>query len=87
MIELFVAGAAAAFGYAKSRNFFREKLRFVDSAHTSKAPVIAGVAATAVAAPLVWILPFVGGVSAVTFGVAVGIGAAKGAKDTRRLNP
>ena len=63
MLELLFAagtGAATLFGYLKSRQFVRERLRFVDAAHKPTAPVVAGAAAAVVAAPVVWLLPIVG---------------------------
>ncbi len=80
-----VAGAASLFGYIKSRRFVRERLRFVEVAHSPVAPVVAGVAAAAVAAPVVWLLPLVGAGTAVIFGLGVGAGVAAGNRDTRRL--
>ena len=54
MIELLIAGAAAIVTHIKVRGFVHGRLRFVDRAHRPIAPVIAGAAATAIAAPVVW---------------------------------
>ena len=75
--------AAAAFGYITARRFVRDRLKFVDAAQTIKAPVIAGLAAWAIALPLTWVLPLVGGGTALLFGIAVGAGVRSGAKDIR----
>lgn len=82
LIGLIVAGGAAGFGYLKTRSFFADRLRYVDSAKGSAVPVVAGVAATLVAAPVVWLLPIIGGGTALAFGAAVGLGARAGAKKT-----
>ena len=82
--------AATAFGYITARRFVRERLKFVDGAQTWRAPFIAGLAAWAVATPVVWLLPLVGGPTAVLFGVSVALGTRAGAKDIRierRLTP
>jgi hypothetical protein len=71
-----VAAAGAAFYY--TRRFVRDRLRFVDAVRSSAAPVIAGVAAAALAAPVVALLPVVTGVTAVATGVAVAAGVASG---------
>ena len=83
MITLAIAIAAAAFGYLQSRGFVRRKLAYVDAVHTGIAPVIAGAAAFAVALPIVGILPFIGGGTALLFGTGVGFGVSAGSKDAR----
>ena len=75
--------AATAFGYMTARRFVRERLRFVDAAQTWRAPVIAGLAAWAVAMSLVWFLPLVGAGTAILFGASVAFGVRSGAKDIR----
>lgn len=90
MLEILMAGATGAatlFGYLKSRQFVRDRLRFVEAAHRPAAPVVAGVAAAAVAAPVVWILPVIGASAAVIFGLGVGWGAHHGSRDVRRRLP
>src|SRR5690606_38047878 len=62
--------------------FVSERLRYVDAAHKPSAPLLAGLAATAVAAPVVWLLPIVGTGTALAFGAAVGLGTRAGAKET-----
>ena len=84
MLELILAGAATAVGYFPSKKFVKEKLRFVDAAQSMQAPIVAGVAAAVVAAPVVWILPVVGAGTAILFGIGVGAGVRSGAKSIRR---
>lgn len=83
MITLAIAFAAAAFGYLQSRGFVRRRLAYVDAVHSGIAPVIAGAAAFAVALPIVGILPFIGGGTALLFGAGVGAGVSAGSKDAR----
>lgn len=86
LIGLGIAALASAGGYMNSRRFVRGKLRFVDAVQKRRAPWLAGGLATLAAAPLVAVLPLVGGGTAIAFGVAVGVGVAHGAKDVRRLS-
>ncbi len=83
MIALIGTGAAVVGGYIKTRSFVRRRLRYVDDVQRGIAPVLVGAVATAVAAPVVALLPFVGGPAAVAFGVAVGLGTRAGARDIR----
>jgi hypothetical protein len=75
--------AAAAFGYITARRFVRDRLKYVDSAQTIKAPIIAGLGAWAIATPLVWFLPLVGAGTALLFGLSVALGVRSGAKDIK----
>jgi hypothetical protein len=75
--------AATAFGYVAARKFVRERLKFVDAAHTFKAPLIAGVVAWAVMMPFTWLLPLAGAGTALLFGVSVALGVRAGARDIR----
>lgn len=87
MIELLILGAAAGgigAGYARVRRFVRERLRFVDVVQRSSAPVIAGALGAVAAAPVVWLLPVIGGGTALMFGAGVGLAVRHGARDIRR---
>jgi len=79
MIGLLVGAAALGGGFAAARRFVRRRLRFVDAVQSPAAPIVAGVAATAVALPVA-ILPIVTVATAVAFGVGVGTGVASGRK-------
>lgn len=86
MIELLMVGAAAGgigAGYAKVRRFVRERLRFVDAVQRPYVPVLAAVAGTVLAAPVAWLLPVVGGGTALLFGAGVGLAVRHGARDLR----
>jgi hypothetical protein len=87
MIELLVFGAAAGgigAGYARLRRFVRERLRFVDAVQRPVAPVVAGAIGVVAAAPVVWLLPVLGGGTALLFGAGVGLAVRHGARDIRR---
>jgi len=80
--------AAALVGYWQARQFTQSKLRYVDAVHRLSVPILAGIGAALVAAPIVWLLPLVGAGTAVLFGAGVAAGVAAGARDIRkRLGP
>lgn len=85
MLWTLASGGAALFGYLQSRKFVRGRLRFVDAIEKPAAPVVAGAVAALAAGPVVWLLPVVGGLSAVVFGLGVGLGVHHGARDVKRL--
>jgi hypothetical protein len=85
LLWLGVTGAATVFGYIKSRQFVRRKLRFVDAVQNPVAPLLAGGVAGLIALPIVGILPLLTTVTAVVFGVGVGAGVLHGARDVKRL--
>ena len=78
VIGLIAAVTASGFGYIRSRDFVSRRLRYVEAVKKPSTPLIAAAAATAVATPLVILLPFVGAGTAVMFGMAVGLGTHKG---------
>jgi hypothetical protein len=84
IIWLVATGAAGVFGYAKSRRFVKSRLRFVEGVRKPYVPVLAGGAAAAAAAPLVWLLPIIGTATAVVFGASVGAGVVSGRKDIEK---
>jgi len=85
LIWLGVTGLASGFGYLKSRQFVRRKLRFVDAVQNPAVPLIAGGAAGLLALPLAGLLPILTTVSAIVFGVGIGVGVLHGARDVKRL--
>jgi hypothetical protein len=84
MLELIGLVAAVGVGYVRSRSFVARRLRFVDAVQSPAAPLVAGAAAVFVAAPVVWLLPIIGGGTALAFGIAVGAGTRAGARSIRR---
>ena len=87
LLMLAAGGVAVIAGYVKSRQFVRQRLRFVDAAHKPSTPVVAGAVATLAAAPVVWLLPVLGVGTAVIFGAGVGLGVLHGSRDVKRLPP
>ncbi|MFI5232134.1 MAG: hypothetical protein ACHQSE_06445 [Gemmatimonadales bacterium] len=94
MWGIIVLGATFAISwltYGTARRFVRERLRYVESALTPGAAIVAGVVAAVVATPVVGLLhiiPLVGslmtGGTAVVFGLSVGLGVRSGAQDVKR---
>lgn len=87
MIELLIFGAVAGgigAGYTRLRRFVRDRLRFVDAIQSPIAPLAAGAVGAIVAAPVVWLLPVVGGGTALLVGAGVGLAVRHGARDIRR---
>ena len=83
LISVLIALTAGFVGYAQTRRFVSSRLRFVDAAQNRLMPILAGIGATLVALPVVFLLPIVGAGTAVALGLGVGSGAAVGAKDVR----
>jgi hypothetical protein len=86
MIGFLIGVAALGGGFAYTRSFVKRRLRFVDKAQRPAAPVLAGVAATAVALPIA-ALPIVTIGTAIAFGVGVGTGWASGQRAKPELPP
>lgn len=88
MLTILVAFAAASVialaGHHYARQFVTRRLRYVNAVHTKKAPIIAGVAAAAIAAPVMAVVPILGLGTALSFGVAVGMGVAGGSHEVQR---
>jgi hypothetical protein len=84
LLTLIAAGSAAGVGYVRSRSFVARRLRYVDAVQSPAAPIVAAVAATVVAAPVVWVVPLVGAGTAILFGAAVGAGTRAGVRRIRR---
>lgn len=71
-------------GYAASRNFVANRLRYVDAVNKPFVPILAGVGAAIVSMPLMALLPIVGTGTALTFGLSVWAGVRTGVRDIRR---
>ena len=87
LIGFAISAAAVIIGYTQSRAFVSQRLRYVDAAQSSLAPIVAGVGAVAVGTIAAGLLPLVGAGTAIAFGVSVGLGVANGQKDVRRALP
>ncbi len=83
-IALVITLLAVWMGYGTARRFVRDRLRYVDGALKPSSAVIAGIVSAVVAAPIAWLLPAVTGLTAIAFGVAVGLGVRAGAADIKR---
>jgi len=77
MLGLLIGVAALGGGFVATRNFVRSRLRFVDAVRRPAAPLVAGLAAAAVALPVA-ALPLVPVWTAAAFGVGVAGGVASG---------
>lgn len=84
-LAFLITVAAGLGGYALSRRFVMQRLRFVDAARSPLAPFIAGAVAYAVAMPAA-LLPLVTTGTAAVFGIATGFGTASGIKALRRMD-
>jgi len=71
-------------GYWQARQFTQNRLRFVDAVHKGIAPVLAGVGAALVLAPVTWLVPFIGTGTALLFGVGVAMGVKAGSREIRK---
>jgi hypothetical protein len=84
MLELIVAGALGVAGHLKSRDFVQRRLRYTSLVDNPAIGIIAGVATTLVAAPLVAVLPIVGAGTALALGAGIGTGVTLGAARARK---
>ena len=81
MIGLLIGIAAAGGGFVAARQFVKRRLRFVDAVHRPAAPIVAGVGAAVLAAPIA-LLPVVTLGAAIAFGVGVAGGVASGRRNS-----
>ena len=84
LIGLVVSLAAGVFAFGLTREYVRQRLRFVDAVRNPLAPWAVALGAVLVAAPIVWLLPIVGGGTALIFGAGSGLGTASGVKALKR---
>jgi hypothetical protein len=87
LLAFALSSAAAIIGFTQAKAFVSQRLRYVDAARSPLAPLVAGVGAALIAAPIVWMLPIIGAGSAIAFGLSVGLGVAAGNKEVRRSLP
>ena len=84
LIWLGVSGGAAIYSYMKSRQFVRNRLRFVDAVQNPAVPLVAGVG-TAVVLSALSFLPIITVGTGLLVGLGVGTGVLHGSKDVKRL--
>lgn len=77
----------ATFAYVQAKGFVTRRLRYVDAVQSVFAPFVAGGVAAVIALPLMAILPLVGAGTALSFGLAVGLGVAAGAREVKHRLP
>ena len=87
LLAFALSTAAVIIGFTQAKDFVSRRLRYVDAARSPIAPVVAGVGAALIAAPIVWLLPIVGIGTALAFGLSVAMGVAAGNKDIHRSLP
>lgn len=87
LIGLGAAVVAFGGGFSWTRNFVRTRLRFVEAAHSTPAPWVAGIGAALLASPVVALLPIVGAGTAVALGLGTGLGVKSAQKDRHLLGP
>lgn len=78
-----IAGVAGVYGHIKSRHFVGQRLRYTSVVEKPALGLWAGVGATILAAPIVAVLPVVGGGTALALGLGVGTGVAVGVQDAK----
>lgn len=81
LLSLAIAALLAVTVHGATRRFVRDRLRYVEAVRKALAPWLAGGAAFLVALPVMGLLPIVGAGTALTVGLAVGMGVANGARD------
>jgi len=81
---LAITAGATLVGYWQARQFTQNKLRYVDAVHRGGIALLAGLGAALIAAPITWLLPLVGGGTAILFGLGVGLGVSSGAREIRK---
>jgi hypothetical protein len=84
LLSFAIATVLAIVLHGSTRRFVRNRLRYVDAVQKSIAPWAAGGAALLAGSAVVWLLPVVGGGTALTAAFAVGSGVAAGARDIRQ---
>ena len=82
MLGLLIGAVALGGGFVGARDFVRRRLRFVDAVLRPSAPLVAGLAATAVVLPIA-ALPIITVGTAVAFGVGVAGGVVSGRREAR----
>ena len=83
IISFAIAFFAAGLAFREARKFVRGRLRFVDAIQNPLAPILAGIGTALVVGLLAPIIPFVSAGTALSVGLAVGMGVSTGAKDAK----
>ena len=83
LISFAIAFVAAGLAFREARSFVRRRLRFVDAVQSPFAAIGAGIGTALVVGLLAPIIPFVSAGTALSIGLAVGMGVSTGAKDAK----
>lgn len=83
LISFAIAFVAAGLAFREARSFVRKRLRFVDAVQSPFAAIGAGIGTALVVGILAPIIPFVSAGTALSIGLAVGMGVSTGAKDAK----
>ena len=78
---------AAWFTFSVTRRFVRDRLKFVEGVKKGHIPWVVGGVVALVAMPFTWLIPLIGGGTALALGIGVGSGIAAGNRDIRRSMP
>src|SRR3954467_13033344 len=84
ILGMFITFFVTLAGFVVSQRFVENRLRYVDAVQRPYAALIAGAVAALVAWPVAVILPLVGPMTALLFGVGVFAGVSSGAREIRR---
>ncbi|MEO8032000.1 MAG: hypothetical protein ABJC74_05695 [Gemmatimonadota bacterium] len=84
LLRLAIVAAAAVGGFVLTRNFVRNRLRFVEAVRQPWVPWVVGIVVIAIASPVVFFLPLVTKGAALLLGVGTGVGTASGVKALKR---
>ena len=60
LLAFALSTTAVIIGFTQAKEFVARRLRYVDAARSPLAPIVAGIGAALIAAPIVWLLPLVG---------------------------
>ena len=84
LISLVIAAGVGLVAFGFTREYVRNRLRFVDAVRNPIAPWLVGFGALILAAPVAALLPLVTGATAALFGAGAGFGTASGVKALKR---
>jgi hypothetical protein len=87
ILSFVISTALVMLAFAQTRNFVTRRLRYVDAVQSAFAPWIAGLGAAVISVPILAWIPYVGVGTALSIGLAVGLGVASGAREVRHTLP
>jgi len=87
LISFAISAVIAVVAYNQTRRLVSTRLRYVDAMQSPAMPLLIGGVVGLIAVPVAGLLPFVGVGTALTLGLSVGLGAAAGRNESRRMLP